>query len=81
MTRAREGAEALRDIVLPLEEQIVALKGKLRETDSLLQEYEKRQASSLLEMEAVGSWIVGGNKKQVEDKLREEVGGLGTLIG
>jgi hypothetical protein len=33
----------LRSIVLPLEEQIVALKGKLRETDSLLQEYEKRQ--------------------------------------
>ena len=27
----------------PLEEQVAALKGKLRETDSLLQEYEKRQ--------------------------------------
>jgi len=74
MARAREGAETLREIVLPLEEQIVALKGKLRETDSLLQEYEKRQACSLLEMEAVGSWLVGGDKKQVEDKLIEEVG-------
>ena len=29
------------------EEQIVALKGKLRETDSLLQEYEKRQVTAL----------------------------------
>ena len=74
MARAREGAEALREIVLPLEEQIVALKGKLRETDSLLQEYEKRQANSLLEMEAVAAWLAGGDKKQVEDKLIEEVG-------
>ena len=56
----------LRDIVQPMEEQIVALKGKLRETDSLLQEYEKRQASSLLEMEAVASWIVGNDKTMVE---------------
>ena len=74
MARAKEGAEVLREIVEPLEEQIVALKGKLRETDSLLQEYEKRQASSLLEMEAVAAWLVGGDKRAVEDKLIEEVG-------
>ena len=41
--------------LVQLEEQIVALKGKLRETDGLLQEYERRQAVSLLEMEAVAS--------------------------
>ena len=33
--------------VVFVEEQIVALKGKLRETDSLLQEYEKRQVTAL----------------------------------
>ena len=69
MMRAREGAEALREIVEPLEEQIVALKGKLRETDSLLQEYERRRSVSLLETEAVSSWLAGGDKKAVEDKL------------
>ena len=74
MMRAREGAEALREIVEPLEEQIVALKGKLRETDSLLQEYERRRAVSLLETEAVSSWLAGGDKKAVENKLIEEVG-------
>ena len=74
MAKAREGAEVLREIVMPLEEQIVALKGKLRETDGLLQEYERRQAISLLEMEAVSSWLTGGDKKQVEEKLIAEVG-------
>ena len=46
MKRAQDDSELLRSIVLPLEEQIVALKGKLRETDSLLQEYEKRQVGT-----------------------------------
>ena len=74
MARAREGAEVLREIVMPLEEQIVALKGKLRETDSLLQEYEARQSRSLLEMEAVAAWLAGGDKQEVETKLVAEVG-------
>ena len=74
MARAREGAEVLREIVMPLEEQIVALKGKLRETDSLLQEYEKRQSRSLLEMEAVSSWLAGRDKSEVEAALVAEVG-------
>ena len=74
MARAREGAEMLREIVQPMEEQIVALKGKLRETDSLLQEYEKRQATSLLEMEAVAAWMVGNDKTMAEQKLKDEVG-------
>jgi Rab GTPase-binding effector protein 1 len=46
LKRAQDDSELLRSIVLPLEEQIVALKGKLRETDSLLQEYEKRQVGN-----------------------------------
>ena len=74
MARARQGAEALKEIVMPLEEQIVALKGKLRETDGLLQEYERRQAVSLLEMEAVARWLEGREKKEVEEKLIAEVG-------
>ena len=74
MARAREGAEVLREIVLPLEEQIVALKGKLRETDSLLQEYEKRQSISLCEMEAVAQWLAGRDRSEVEAVLVAEVG-------
>ena len=74
MARAKEGAEVLREIVMPLEEQIVALKGKLRETDSLLQEYEARQSMSLLEMEAVSSWLAGRDRAEVEARLVEEVG-------
>lgn len=74
LKRAQDDSELLRSIVLPLEEQIVALKGKLRETDSLLQEYEKRQATSLVEMEVVASWLQGEDKQILEDKLREAVG-------
>merc|ERR1719419_401378 len=74
MARARQGAEALKEIVLPLEEQIVALKGKLRETDGLLQEYERREGNCLLEMEAVASWLVGRDRKEVEERLVTEVG-------
>ena len=74
MARARQGAEALKEIVMPLEEQIVALKGKLRETDGLLQEYERRQAVSLMEMEAVASWLEGRDRAEVEERLIAEVG-------
>jgi len=74
MARARQGAEALKEIVMPLEEQIVALKGKLRETDGLLQEYERRQAVSLMEMEAVASWLEGRDRAEVEERLITEVG-------
>ena len=71
MARAKEGAEVLREIVMPLEEQIVALKGKLRETDSLLQEYERRQSMSLLEMEAVSSWLAGDHAEDEKDRRRK----------
>jgi hypothetical protein len=53
----------LRSIVLPLEEQIVALKGKLRETDSLLQEYEKRQVRMLIDTR--GYKYTGRGKKEI----------------
>ena len=74
MARAREGAEALREIVMPLEEQIVALKGKLRETDGLLQEYERRHAGSLLEMEAVAASGEGEAGQGEARQLVAEVG-------
>ncbi|XP_023335068.1 rab GTPase-binding effector protein 1 [Eurytemora carolleeae] len=74
LKRAQDDTSALKSIVEPLEEQIVALKGKLRETDSLLQEYEKRQARSLLEMQCVGSWLNGEDKSVLEQRLKDEVG-------
>ena len=50
------------------------MKGRLRETDSLMREYERRGATQLVESESVAAWLVGGDKEQVEEKLKEEVG-------
>jgi len=72
--KAEADSQLLKSLVEPLEEQIVALKGKLRETDSLLQEYEKRQASSLLEMECVGAWLNGEDKSKLDVRLAEAAG-------
>lgn len=44
MRKAYEDTELLKSIVLPLEEQIEALKGKLRETDNLLRQHEEKQS-------------------------------------
>ena len=74
MAKASQDAEVLKSIILPLEEQIVALKGELRETDSLMQEYERKQVEGLLAMDAVAEWLNGKNKEEVEKKLIEEVG-------
>ena len=73
MKKAHEDTELLKSIVLPLEEQIVALKGKLRETDSLLQEYERREARSLVEMEAVAGWLEGKDREKLVEKIKEAV--------
>jgi len=43
MKRAQEDAEVLRSLVLPLEEEIKALKDKLRTTDEQLRLYESTQ--------------------------------------
>ncbi len=59
MRRAYEDTELLKSIVVPLEEQIGALKDKLRETDSLLREHERRQGDSLLGVEALANWLQG----------------------
>merc|ERR550519_1183879 len=73
MKKAHEDAELLKSIVLPLEEQIVALKGKLRETDSLLQEYERKQGKSLVEMETVVDWMKGKDVNQLTEKIQQQV--------
>lgn len=43
MKRAQEDVEVLRSLVLPLEEEIKALKDKLRNTDEQLRVYENNQ--------------------------------------
>ena len=48
MKRAYEDTELLKSIVVPLEEQIQALKDKLRQTDALLREHESRQVFLLI---------------------------------
>ena len=59
MKKAYEDTELLKAIILPLEEQIHALKDKLRETDFLLNESEKRQNKSVLGVEALVKWLEG----------------------
>lgn len=59
MKKAYEDTELLKAIILPLEEQIHALKDKLRQTDFLLNESEKRQTKSVLGVEALVKWLDG----------------------
>ena len=59
MRKAYEDTELLRSIVVPLEEQIKALKDKLRETDYHLNESEKRQTKLVLGVEALVQWLDG----------------------
>ena len=47
MKRAQEDAEVLRSLVLPLEEEIKAMKDKLRTTDEQLRLYESTQVTTL----------------------------------
>jgi hypothetical protein len=54
MQRAFEDAEVLKSIIVPMEEQIGALKDKLRQTDSLLREMEVRTSESLYSAEVLG---------------------------
>ena len=59
MMKAYEDTELLKSIVLPLEEQIEALKDKLRQTDHHLIESEKRQTKMVLGVEALTKWLDG----------------------
>ena len=59
MKKAYEDTELLKAIVLPLEEQIHALKDKLRQTDYHLDEAEKRQTKIVLGVEALVQWLDG----------------------
>lgn len=68
MKKAYEDTELLKSIVVPLEEQIGALKDKLRETDALLTQHEERQAKTLLGVEALAKWLEG---KSLEEALTE----------
>jgi len=57
--KAYDDAEVLKAIVVPLEEQIKALKDKLRDTDTLLREFEQRESESLFQSEILGRWLTG----------------------
>ncbi len=70
MRKAHEDTELLKSIVLPLEEQIGALKDKLRETDSLLRQQEERQSTALLGVEGMARWLEG---RPVEEAMAQLV--------
>ena len=67
--KAYEDAEVLKAIIVPLEEQIGALKDKLRETDTMLREFEEKQADHLFSAEILGRWLAG--KKSFNEALEE----------
>lgn len=67
--KAFEDAEALKSIVVPLEEQIAALKDKLRETDAMLRQFEANQVESLFAAEILGRWLAG--KKSFAEAMEE----------
>lgn len=76
--RAFEDAEALRAIVVPLEEQIGALKDKLRTTDSLLREAELRNAGQLVKVDNLAQWLKEKSLAEAMenlDSLSEALGG------
>ena len=57
--QAAADADLLKSIVEPLEEQIGALKQKLRDTDLLLGESEKRHAKSVMGVAPLADWLAG----------------------
>lgn len=69
MQKAYEDTELMKAIIVPLEEQIVALKDKLRETDTLLREFETHQSDVLFSAEVLGKWLVG--KKSFSEAMEE----------
>ena len=69
MRKAYEDTELLKSIVVPLEEQIKALKDKLRETDYHLNESEKRQTKLVLGVEALVQWLDGKSYEEASMHL------------
>ena len=69
MHKAQDDAEAWKAIIVPLEEQVGALKDKLRETDTMLREFEKEQANVLFSAEILGRWLAG--KKSFSEAMEE----------
>ncbi len=78
--RAHEESELLKAIVVPMEEQIAALKDKLRETDALLREHEEKQGRTILAVDGLSKWLEGRPLEEamgelLEKSKSEEVGG------
>ncbi len=71
MRRAHEDSELMKAIVIPMEEQIAALKDKLRETDALLREHEEKQSSTILAVEGLAKWLEGKTPEEARGELLE----------
>ena len=72
MKKAYEDTELLKSIVVPLEEQIGALKNKLREADSLLRQHEENQSEMVLGTEGLGLWLQGRTLEEARTELLEK---------
>ena len=71
MRRAYEDTEVLKAIVVPLEEQIGALKSKLRETDALLRQHEEKQSDIILGVDGLAKWLEGQSLEEAMAKVVE----------
>ncbi|GFT27011.1 rab GTPase-binding effector protein 1 [Trichonephila clavipes] len=75
MRKAQEDAEMLRSLVVPLEEEIKALKDKLRSTDEQLREYETAFANLVkgLGSDSLSEMIKGKGPAEVVKHLDEKL--------
>ncbi|GFT75246.1 rab GTPase-binding effector protein 1 [Nephila pilipes] len=78
MRKAQEDAEMLRSLVVPLEEEIKALKDKLRSTDEQLREYETAFANLVkgLGSDSLSEMIKGKGPAEVVKHLDEKLTSL-----
>ncbi|CAL1298748.1 unnamed protein product [Larinioides sclopetarius] len=78
MRKAQEDAEMLRSLVVPLEEEIKALKDKLRSTDEQLREYETAFANLVKRVgsDSLSEMVKGKGPAEVVEHLDEKLTSL-----
>ncbi|CAL4060506.1 unnamed protein product, partial [Meganyctiphanes norvegica] len=80
MKKAQEDAAVLRSLVEPLEEEILALKQKLRAQDAQLRAHEAQQAASLHTAELVAPLLEGRETTDLVKELDVKLKGMSTTL-
>ncbi|XP_076036235.1 rab GTPase-binding effector protein 1-like isoform X3 [Oratosquilla oratoria] len=77
---AQEDAELLRSLVVPLEEEIFALKEKLREQDAQLRAHEAQQQAAIESSDIMGQLLQGKPTSEVLQELDEKLKGVSSNL-